>query len=92
MTRWIVASLIVLNLLLGAGVYLRWGGERAANAQIGAARGNISAVSGFNANQSIVYMLEANTGRLVAIRTDPTNHKVEVAAYRTIADDLRRFR
>jgi hypothetical protein len=91
MTRWILAGLIVLNVLLGAGVYLRFGGENAAYAQIGRGGGEFATVSGNNNGQAIVYILEANTGRLIAIRADPVNRKVELIGGKDVASDLARM-
>jgi hypothetical protein len=89
MARWLIAGLIVLNLVLGVAVYLRLGGERAAQAQIGGARGDYSVVAGNGSNNtSIVYILDASTGRLLALRTDPVNHKVDYAGGKIITTDL----
>jgi hypothetical protein len=91
MTRWIVAGLVVLNMLLGAGVYLRLGGERTAVAQgIGGGGGEYAVVAGFNNAQTILYILEVNTGRMIAIRTDPVNHKAELVTRGSVTPDLAR--
>lgn len=87
MSRWIVAGLVLLNLVLGAGVYFRMM-ERPAVAQIGGARNSLSAVAGNQNNQSVLYVLEANSGRLIAIRSDPLNNTSEIAAARAIGQDL----
>ena len=88
MTRWIVAGLVVLNMLLGAGVYLRLGGERTAEAQIGAGGNDFAVVSGFNNNQTLLYILETKSGNMVVVRTDPVNHKAELATIRRVGEDL----
>jgi hypothetical protein len=91
MTRWILAGLIVLNVLLGAGVYMRLA-ERSATAQIGAAKSDFAVVAGANNGGGIIYIMDATSGRILAIRTDPVNRQVSLAAARNIADDLARFR
>ncbi len=75
MARWIVAGLVVLNLVLGVGVYLRIGGEKAAYAQIGAGRSYVTVAGTIN-NDNIIYVLESSTGRLAAIRVNPVDRKV----------------
>jgi len=88
MARWIVAGLIVLNVLLGVGVYLRW--EPKANAQIGKGTGEYATVAGTSYNQSIVYILEVNTGKLVAVRTD--GGKVMAVAAHDVSADIKRLK
>jgi len=88
MTRWIVAGLVVLNLLLGAGMYMRFGGERSAQAQIGGGGSDYAVVSGFNNNQTLLYIMEVRSGNMVVVRTDPVNHKAELAAIRRVGEDL----
>ena len=80
MARWIVAGLVVLNLLLGMGIYLRLGGERTAQAQIGAANGDVAAIAGNNGQTTIIYVLQASTGKLAAIRYDPVVRRTDVIA------------
>ena len=91
MTRWIVAGLIVVNLLLGAGVYLRLGGETPAKAQIGGGMRNLATVAGQANNQSIVYILDVNTGILVAMDNNP-GQGVKFLARRDVAQDLKRIK
>ena len=90
MTKWIVAGLIVLNLLLGAGLFFRMGGEKTANAQIGATQSDYTLVSGYANQQSVLYMLQLSTGRLIAIRVDPINHDIKPVAGRNVTQDIPR--
>jgi len=92
MSRWIVAGLIVLNVLLGAGLWMRMGGEKTAMAQIGAAQSDYTAVVGYSNQQSFIYMLQLSTGRLVALRVDPINHRVDAVAAKNVTQDLTRVR
>jgi len=92
MARWIISGLVLLNLLLGAAVYSRLGGEKAAQAQIGAGRGNYATVSGYSGGQAVVYILELNSGNLIAVKTDPVNRTVNLAATRKVGEDLARLR
>jgi hypothetical protein len=89
MTRWIVGGLVVLNLLLGGAVWMRLGGEQKAQAQFGRGQANISVVSGFSGGQAIVYVLEANTGQLLAVKTDPVNRRVDLLTRRNVGQDMR---
>ena len=84
MARWIVAGLIALNLMLGAGVYQRLC-EQKANAQIGRGAPQIATVAGQANGSSVVYMLNVSTGELVAIRNEVAKgvtviDRVDVAA------------
>ncbi|MGN6370451.1 MAG: hypothetical protein ACTHN5_19525 [Phycisphaerae bacterium] len=93
MARWIVAGLLVLNAILGIGVYMHLGGEQSAYAQIGGiGRGDFVSVAGYLNNDSVVYVLEPSTGRLVAISTNMANRRISVLARRNITEDLRRLR
>lgn len=89
MTRWIVGGLVVLNLLLGGAVWLRLGGERKAEAQIGGGGGNVAVISGYSGGQSIVYMLETTSGELIAVKADPVNRQVALMSRRNVGADLR---
>ena len=92
MTRWmIVAGLAVLNAVLGAGVYQHLM-ERDATAQgIGGVRPEVAAVAGISNGQTVIYMLDVNTGMLVAQRVDVANAKVETIGRRNVAQDLSRI-
>ncbi len=91
MARWIVIGLVVLNVLLGIGVYSRIGGEKTAYAQIGGAKSYI-AVAGYSAGDTVLYVLEPGTGRLVAIRTSTIDRKITLAAGRNVTADLARIK
>ncbi len=86
MRYWIVAGLVLLNLMLAAGVYSHF--ERSALAQIGAAKGDYAVVAGANNGQAIVYIMESGTGNLIAVRTDPVNHVIQLIAKKPVAQDL----
>ena len=92
MARWIVAGLIVLNAILGIGVYMHIGGEKSAYGQIGGVGREYVSVAGYLNNDAIVYVLEPSTGKLVAIRTSVTDRRVTTVASRTITADLARVR
>src|SRR5205085_7551700 len=93
MTRWmVVAGLVVLNILLGVGVFTHRM-ERSAQAQaagIGGVRPEIAAVAGVNNGASIIYMLDVNSGVLVAQRVDVANSRIETLGRRNVAQDLAR--
>ena len=92
MTRWLlVAGLAALNLVLGAGVYMRLGLERPAQAQIGVTKPDIAAVAGTNNGQTAVYMLDVTTGHMIVLRVDITNHRVDLVAQANVADNLARI-
>jgi hypothetical protein len=88
MARWIVAGLVVLNLMLGIGVYLRM--ESKAQAQIGRGGGAYATVSGTWGGDTYVYILELNKGHLVAIKT--SGGQVKTVAARDVAKDLERIK
>jgi hypothetical protein len=88
MARWIVAGLVVLNLMLGIGVYQRM--ESKAEAQIGRGAGNYATVAGQANMDCVVYILEVNTGRLVALKANGGD--VKPMASRDIAKDLERIK
>jgi hypothetical protein len=92
MARWIVAGLFVLNAVLGIGVYMHLGGEQSAYAQIGGVGHDYVSVAGYLNNDSVVYLLEPNSGRLVAISTNMANRRLSVLARRNITEDIRRLR
>jgi hypothetical protein len=91
MTRWIiVAGLVVLNGMLAVGVYQRLAEPRA-QAQIGVgARPDIASVAGTSNGATVVYLLDVNSGKLVALRVDVANSRVDRAAQRNVAADLQR--
>jgi hypothetical protein len=84
--------LVVLNLLLGAAIYMRLGGERTANAQIGAGRSSYATVSGFSGGQAVVYILDVTNGNLIAVKTDPVNRTVNLVATKRVGQDLANVR
>ncbi len=92
MTKWlIVAGLVFLNVLLGAAVFHRIA-ERSAQAQgIGAARTDVASVAGTSNGQSVIYMLDVNTGQLIALRLDVTNRQIGRVAALNVAEQLRRI-
>jgi hypothetical protein len=87
-----VAGLVVLNLLLLGGVYMKFGGEKKAEAQIGKVGMDIATVAGMSNNQSIVYILDVNTGQLAAVKTDALNNRIERVAVRNVAEDMKRLK
>lgn len=91
MTRWmIVAGLLVLNAVLGAGVYQHLM-ERKADAQrAGSAPPDVVAVAGMSNGQTVIYLFDAVSGQVVAQRVDVTNAKVEVIGRRSVAQDMAR--
>jgi hypothetical protein len=90
MARWIVAGLIVLNAILGIGVYMHLGGERSAYAQIGGVGRDFVSVAGYLNNDSVVYVLEPSSGRLIAIKASMADRSLTPLASRIITEDLRR--
>ena len=91
MFRWLIVSgLVVLNGLLGVGVYSRLV-ERTATAQIGAPKVEIATVSGVNNGISVVYMLDVNSGSLVSYRLDIANKQIRPLAQKNVAADLARI-
>jgi hypothetical protein len=93
MTRWfIVAGLVVLNGILGVGVYQRLGGDRTAQAQIGGgARMELVSIAGVLNGQTVIYVMDANSGMLVARRIDAANARMDPPIRRDVAADLRRL-
>jgi hypothetical protein len=92
MTKWLIISgLVVLNLILGTAVYQKVA-ERKANAQIGAQKLNIASVAGVLNGQTVIYMLDVNSGALVAVRFDANNRQINRIATRNVAADLRAIR
>jgi hypothetical protein len=93
MSKWLILSgLVLLNLILGTAVYQKIGGERAAFAQIGAQKINIASVAGVQNGQTMIYMLDVGSGRLIAIRVDMANRTTNRVAGRDVAADLRNLR
>jgi hypothetical protein len=91
MTRWLIVSgLLVLNLVLGAGVYQALGVEQPAKAQIGAAKANIAEVAGIINNQTVIYLLDTDSGQLLAVRMNITGKRFELVGKRDVAADLHR--
>jgi hypothetical protein len=91
MTRWfIVAGLIVLNGILGFGVYHRLV-ERQVNAQVGAGNLDVVACAGVSGGQTVVYLLDANSGVLLARKVDAANQRFDPPVRRDVAADLRRI-
>ncbi|MCL2646160.1 MAG: hypothetical protein FWD61_04035 [Phycisphaerales bacterium] len=90
MAKWIVAGLIVLNLMLGAGVYLRLG-EKTVNAQIGRTITQVATVAGQVGGNSVIYILDVNNGNLVALKNDTTNKRIDVLAQTNVTADIRRI-
>lgn len=93
MSKWfLVAGLALLNLVLVAGVYYRLM-ERPASAQIGGGHAaDLASVAGINNGQTILYIMDSNTGMLHALRVDVTNRRVEPVAQANISQDLQRLR
>ena len=91
MARWIVSGLVALNILLGVGLFERLGVDRAAYGQLGGNKSYI-AVAGYSIGDTVVYVLEVTSGRLVAIRTSTVDRKVTVAAGRNISADFGRVK
>jgi hypothetical protein len=92
MSRWIVAGLIMLNIVLVIGVFMRLGGEKTALGQLGATRPDYAVVSGSNNGNTILYFLDTGSGRLFAATVDAINHRVNIAATKDVASDMKRLR
>jgi hypothetical protein len=90
MARWIVAGLIVLNLILGAGIYLRFG-EKTAQAQIGRPAGDFATVAGQANGFSVIYILDVNNGVLAALQPDIASRSIKRVAVRNVGDDIKRL-
>jgi len=93
MTRWfIVAGLLVLNGILGVGVYQRLG-ERPAQAQaIGAGvRRDVVSIAGMSNGQTVIYLLDANSGLLVATRLDVARGTFDAPIRHDVGTDLKRI-
>ena len=91
MTRWmIVAGLVVLNAILGAGVYQLLERKAQAGGVGPGPRPEIAVVTGMSGGQAVIYMLEPAGLRLVAQRVDVTNAKLEVIGRRDVAQDMAR--
>jgi hypothetical protein len=94
MTRWfILAGLIVLNGILGVGVFQR-SMERRADAQIGGIGGpnlDVVTIAGVSNGQTVIYLLDANSGILLARRIDVANQRFDPPVRRDVATDLRKI-
>jgi hypothetical protein len=92
MTRWlIVAGLVVLNGILGAGVYERLS-ERKADAQVGVGpRPDFVVVTGVNNGQTVVYTMDALMGRMVANRIDGVSGQFMPPVVRDVTADFKRI-
>jgi hypothetical protein len=88
MARWIVAGLVVLNVMLGVGVYLQMEGR--AHAAIGASGGNYVTVAGQSNLDSVVYILDVNRGQLAALKIN--GGQIKPLATRDIGKDLERIK
>ena len=92
MTKWLIVSgLVLLNLILGTAVYQRVA-ERTAKAQIGAPKMEIASVAGTFNGQTVIYLLDVTSGRLLAYRLDASNRQTTLVAKRDVAADLRAIR
>lgn len=89
LSKWVIAGLVTLNVLLGVGVAVKLFADRTAYAQIGGNR-DYAVVSGYLNQQSVLYVLDVSSGRLIALRQDVPNRKVYPAATKNVMDDLRR--
>ncbi len=92
MTRWlIVAGLVVLNGMLGVGVYQRLA-EKSATAQaVGSGpHPDFVVVAGVNNSQVVVYTLDALMGTLSANRIDPINGAFMPPILHNVAADFKR--
>ena len=91
MTKWLILSgLFVLNLVLGVGAYQALHVEKTANAQIGGGKANVAEIAGIVNNQTVVYLLNTDTGQLVSYRLDITGKRFTPMAQRNVAADMRR--
>jgi hypothetical protein len=93
MTRWfILAGLVVLNGILGIGVYQRLA-ERPAQAQAigGGARRDVASIAGVVNGQTVIYLLDASSGLLVATRIDVANNRFDPPIRRDVGTDLRKI-
>jgi hypothetical protein len=88
MTKLILTGLVVLNVLLAAGVYLRQ--EPKAQAAIGTPIHDYSAVAGNSGGTSYIYLMEATQGVVVSIRTDAVNGQLRTAGSANVGNDLKR--
>jgi hypothetical protein len=89
MTRWfILAGLIVANVVLGVSVFQRM--ERRADAQAGMPL-DLVTVAGVSGGKTVIYTLDANSGILVARRVDVANQRFDAPIRRDVGADLRRI-
>ena len=93
MTRWLImAGLVVLNVMLGVGVYQRLA-ERPAQAQAigGVPQPDLVIIAGISNGQSVIYLLNATSGRLVANRVDLATGRFDAQIIRDVGADLKRI-
>lgn len=91
MTKPIVAGLILINLILGALVWMRLGGTRPAYADIGSATHDYTTVAGFMNNGDVIFILDSATGVLATVGIDANGRITGAAAARNVANDLARL-
>ena len=92
MSKWIVAGLIVLNLILGVGVYQRLVEQKATAQGIGRAVPQVATVAGQAGGNSVIYILDVNTGRMVALKNDIVSKRIDIIDTVDVAADLARIR
>ncbi len=92
MNRWfILAGLIVLNAILGVAVAQRFI-ERSAQAQMGGIGAgpvvDVVAVAGLSNGQTVIYLLDTNSGVLIGRRIDVANQRFDPPIRRNVGADL----
>ena len=92
MARFIVAGLMVLNIVLGIGLYLQMGGEKTAKAEIGRPLADVATVTGTANGNTIVYILDVSSGNIAAMQTDVVNNQLKVIDRRNVAADIARIK
>jgi hypothetical protein len=94
MSRWfIVAGLVIVNGILGVGVYQRLM-ERSTQAQMGGIGGpklDLVSIAGVSNGQPVIYIMDANSGILLARRIDLSNQRFDPPVRRDVGSDLRRI-
>lgn len=88
-TRWIVAGLVGLNVMLGIGVYQRLHVDQTALAQVGG-RKDVITVAGVSGGTSVLYMYDTIGGMMVVLRPDPVNQKLDAVTQRDVSADFAR--
>lgn len=88
MTQRSLAVLIVLNAVLLAAIALTFGPVEKAQAQFGG--GNYLMISGDSdaSPEQVIYVMEANSGRVVAFTVNSASKKLTTIGARKIASDL----